>query len=175
MVAAVVAWAAWAVWTSKSSPPARYTKNPAKAGFFLVLRGIPGTLDAAPATSSRHGGSGGHGAEPSLLGRVRRRAFGAHPRCSDTPSRFVPERPLPRPMFLFGLRPLHLSGTRLEGGHRRLFPFPRFVRVEPTKQSRAREVEVERGARCAVHKSARLEAERPAPVIRDDPSLRPGY
>jgi hypothetical protein len=177
MVAAVVAWAAWAVWTSKSSPPARYTKNPAKAGFFLVLRGISGTLDAAPATSSRHGGSGGHGAELSLLGRVRRRAFGAHPRCSDTPSRFVPERPLPRPMFLFGLRPLHLSGTRLEGGHRRLFRTLRFVgssRRSKAEPARSKSSEVQ-SASCAVRKSARLEAERPAPVIRDDPSLGPGY
>jgi hypothetical protein len=37
---------------------------------------------------------------------------------------------------LIGLRPLHLCGTRLEGGHRRLFPSLRFVRVEPTKQGR---------------------------------------
>jgi hypothetical protein len=180
MVAAVVAWAAWAVWTSKSRSPARYTKNPAKAGFFLVLRGIPGTLDAAPApldaapaTSSRHGGSGGHGAEPSLLGRVRRRAFGAHPRCSDTPSRFVPERPLPRPMFLSGLRPLHLSGTRLEGGHRRLFPSLRFVgssRRSKAEPARPKSNEVQ----GAVRKSARLEAE-PGPGIRDDRSLGPGY
>jgi hypothetical protein len=39
-------------------------------------------------------------------------------------------------VYLFGLRPLHLCGTRLEGGHRRLFPSLRFVWVEPTMQRR---------------------------------------
>ncbi len=37
-------------------------------------------------------------------------------------------------VYLFGLRPLHLCGTRLEGGHRRLFPSLRFVWVEPKQR-----------------------------------------
>jgi len=36
------------------------------------------------------------------------------------PPRFVPERPLTRPVYLSGLRPLHLCGTRLKGGHQGL-------------------------------------------------------
>jgi hypothetical protein len=43
-------------------------KGSREGAFFLVLRGIPGTLDAAPATSSRHGGPRGHGPEPSVPG-----------------------------------------------------------------------------------------------------------
>src|SRR3954462_9285389 len=96
-----------------------------KAGFFVIAR-----CQLTP----RRGQRSRRGAFGAWL--ARRRAFGAHPRCSDTPSRFVPERPLPRPMFLFGLRPLHLSGTRLEGGHRRLFRTLRCGGVEPTKQRR---------------------------------------
>src|SRR6187402_516259 len=38
-----------------------------------------------------------------------------------------------RPVFLFGLRPLHLCGTRLEGGHRRLSRTLRFAWVEPKR------------------------------------------
>jgi hypothetical protein len=51
---------------------------------------------------------------------VSRGDLGAHPRCSNRSSAFEKERPLTRPMYLSGLRPLHLCGTRLEGGHQGL-------------------------------------------------------
>ena len=66
---------------------------------------------------------------PRGAARLRRRSvhlgvsrgdLGAHPRCSNRSSAFEKERPLTRPMYLFGLRPLHLCGTRLEGGHQGL-------------------------------------------------------
>ena len=38
-----------------------------------------------------------------------------------------------RPVFLFGLRPLHLCGTRLEGGRRRLPRTLKFAWVEPMR------------------------------------------
>jgi hypothetical protein len=58
---------------------------------------------------------------PSLLRHVLRVSY-RKVRCADH--------------VLIGLRPLHLCGTRLEGGHRRLSPTLRFVWVEPTEQRR---------------------------------------
>src|SRR3954462_13866653 len=57
-----------------------------KAGFFVIAR-----CQLTPRRGQRSR-RGAFGAWTS-----RRRAFGAHPRCSDTPSRFVPERPLRGP------------------------------------------------------------------------------
>jgi hypothetical protein len=64
---------------------------------------------------------------------VSRGDLGAHPRCSDTSSAFDKERPLTRPVYLFGLRPLHLCGTRLEGGHQGLSRRYGAVEGEPVR------------------------------------------
>src|SRR6187402_3753285 len=57
-----------------------------------------------------------------------------------------------RPMYLFGLRPLHLCGTRLEGGHRRLSHTLRFAWVE-----------LRRAAASSACTHARMHAYTPAP------------
>jgi hypothetical protein len=48
-------------------------------------------------------------------------------------SAFEKERPLTRPMYLSGLRPLHLCGTRLEGGHQGLSRRYGWVEGEPLR------------------------------------------
>jgi hypothetical protein len=84
-------------------------------------------LLAAHAAAGADGADGADGAAqslrcpPSLLRQVLRVSY-RKVRCADH--------------VLIGLRPLHLCGTSLEGGHRRLFRTLRFVRVEPTKQRR---------------------------------------
>src|SRR6187402_2104891 len=47
-------------------------------------------------------------------------------------------RPLTRPVYLFGLRPLHLCGTRLEGGHQGLSRRYGSVEGEPVAWCRRR-------------------------------------
>src|SRR6187402_2394458 len=114
------------------------------------------------AISSRLGGRGRGGAEPSVLGRggvepsvLGRRGAepsglgrrGAGLRGSDVAeqslrcppsllrqsSAFRSGKAAARPVVLSGLRPLHLCGTRLEGGHRRLSRTLRFAWVEPRR------------------------------------------
>jgi hypothetical protein len=89
--------------------------------------------------SSRNSGDAGCCACDRLTPR-RARGHGAEPSvptlAAQTPLRVSYRKAAARPMYPSGLRPLHLSGTRLEGGHRRLFPSLRFVGVEPTKQRR---------------------------------------
>jgi hypothetical protein len=50
---------------------------------------------------------------------VSRGDLGVHPRCSDSPPRFVGKGRFAAHVSI-GLRPLHLCGTRLEGGHQGL-------------------------------------------------------
>ncbi len=69
---------------------------------------------------------------------VSRGDLGVHPRCSDTSSAFEKERPLTRPVYLFGLRPLHLCGTRIEGGHQGLSRRYGGVEGEPLAWGRRR-------------------------------------
>src|SRR6187402_3009894 len=72
---------------------------------------------------------------PSRMARLRPRGLGfavalytwasrgetlASTLAAQTVLRVREGRPLTRPMYLFGLRPLHLCGTRLEGGHQGL-------------------------------------------------------
>src|SRR6187402_2379174 len=97
---------------------------------------VPRRRGAEPSGLGRRGaepsGLGRRGAEPSGLGRR-----GAEPSvptlAAQTVLRVRKGRPLTRPMYLFGLRPLHLCGTRLEGGHRRLSRTLRFAWVGPKR------------------------------------------
>src|SRR4051794_12097998 len=108
----------------------------------MVLRGMTETLKTSPRSFCDcllpvHATSG-----PGVTARSLRclaseaQSLRCPPSLLRHPFAFRTGRPLPRLMYLFGLRPLHLSGTRLEGGHRRLFRTLRFVGVEPTKQRR---------------------------------------
>ena len=87
---------------------------------------------------------------PSRMARLRPRGLGfavalytwasrgetlASTLAAQTVLRVREGRPLTRPMYLFGLRPLHLCGTRLEGGHRRLSRTLRFAWVEQSSRS----------------------------------------
>ena len=109
-------------------------KSPACAGLFFVLRGLPGSgcsafrpgmlWHLAPRTSHlAHGSpSASRGsAAPSLstLGRLAGRPW-RPPSLLRQSSAFRSGKAAARPMYLFGLRPLHLCGTRLEGGHQGL-------------------------------------------------------
>ncbi|PTR35054.1 hypothetical protein C8J98_101315 [Luteibacter sp. OK325] len=83
-----------------------------------VGRGFTGS----EALSSRRGGRGRSGAEPSvptLAAQTVLRVSYRKGRCAAR--------------VLIGLRPLHLCGTRLEGGHRRLSRTLRFAWVEPKR------------------------------------------
>ena len=93
-------------------------------------------------SDSRHRLRGGVGRRAFGTQASRRRALaagrsGAEPSvptlAAQTVLRVREGRPLTRPVYLFGLRPLHLCGTRLEGGHRRLSRTLRFVWVEPKR------------------------------------------
>jgi hypothetical protein len=111
-------------------------------GFFSVLRGMTGILKTSPRSFCdcllpAHAASG-----PDVTARSLRcldvpaQSLRCPPSLLRHPFAFRTGRPLPRLMYLFGLRPLHLSGTRLEGGHRSLSRALRFVGIEPTKQRR---------------------------------------
>src|SRR4051812_20184180 len=112
-------------------------------GFFSVLRGMTGTLKTSPQSFCdcllpAHAASGPDVTAQSLRCLdvaaqslrcldVAAQSLRCPPSLLRHPFAFRTGRPLPRLMYLFGLRPLHLSGTRLEAGHRSLFPFLRFV------------------------------------------------
>ena len=109
-------------------------KSPACAGLFFVLRGLPGSgcsafrpgmlWHLAPRTSHlAHGSPSASRARlaPSLctLGRLAGRPW-CPPSLLRQVLRVRQGKAAARPVYLFGLRPLHLCGTRLEGGHQGL-------------------------------------------------------
>jgi hypothetical protein len=109
----------------------------------VVLRGLPGpgrsafrpvilshlaprTSHLAPRTSHlaprawlAFGFAGSASPSLSTLGHLAGRPW-CPPSLLRQSSAFDKERPLTRPLYSSGLRPLHLCGTRLEGGHQGL-------------------------------------------------------
>jgi hypothetical protein len=89
-----------------------------KAGWYSPPFPRGSTL-APPNTWLAFGLAGSASPSLSTLGRLAGRPW-CPPSLLRQSSAFRTGRPLMRLMYLFGLRPLHLSGTRIEGGHQAL-------------------------------------------------------
>jgi hypothetical protein len=96
---------------------------------------FPHRAGPAVALNSRRDGRVRSGAEPSVPSNVAAQSLRCPPSLLRQSSAFRAGKAAARPMYLFGLRPLHLCGTRLEGGHRRLSRTLRLAWVEPKRGS----------------------------------------
>jgi len=91
---------------------------------------------------------------------VSRGDLGAHPRCSDSPPRSI-RKGRSAAHAPIGLRPLHLSGTRLEGGHQGLSRRYGGVDGEPLRGDAA--------AFCRCRNTRATRKQSPVPACRTPP------